>query len=319
MEMKVGNPMTALNLAFQILLIIGAGYLIRKLSLVDDRFDESLTSFIMNIALPCLIIKSLCVEFTLELLGSCIELVIATAIMWAVFMLIGQIAYYGFGKSATGRLVRFSSVYPNFTFVGLPVAEALYGDTGLFYFTVLTVPIRLVYYSTAPSMLKAGEKEKKPLIQRVKGFFSPAIVSVIVGIVFFLTGLRFPDPVGKAVYSMAGATTPLGLVLCGMNMARLGFSGMLKRPRALLTPLFRNIIAPAVMLAVLLPLPFDHMVKKTVMVYAMLPCAALMTAFTIKNDPDVNSHIESSIGVCVSTLISMVTMPLWTAIIEVVF
>ena len=72
--------MLAFQLALELIILILVGIFVQKTGMVDKKFDESLTSFLLNIALPCVIIKSLRVEFSPEELLNC-AIMIALALL----------------------------------------------------------------------------------------------------------------------------------------------------------------------------------------------------------------------------------------------
>ena len=63
--------------------------------------------------------------------------------------------------SRLGRNSALTGLYTNFTFVGIPVVEALYGDTGVFYFVVFLVPYRMIYYSSVEPLLSPPGLERR--------------------------------------------------------------------------------------------------------------------------------------------------------------
>ncbi|MDD2956780.1 MAG: hypothetical protein PHD67_10805, partial [Oscillospiraceae bacterium] len=89
----------------------------------------------------------------------------------------------------------------------------------------------------------------------------------------------------------------------------------LLRPRYLRLPLIRNLAMPAVFFFLTRLLPLDPTLSNIVVIYAALPVASLLAAFTIRYDPD--SQFESAGSVLISTLLSAVTIPLWVHILSV--
>ena len=93
----------------------------------------------------------------------------------------------------------------------------------------------------------------------------------------------------------------------------------LVRPKYLRLPLLRDLLAPAVTLAVLWLLPIDPMIKKVVVLYAALPCAGMLATYTIQFNPNPEARLEASSAILLSTLLSVATIPLWAAVLDRVF
>ena len=312
--------MLAFQLSLQLIILIVIGFFVWRLGMVDEKFDKSLTTFLINIALPCMIIKSFSAPFSSEQLINCAILIGISIVYLALCFGIGQLIYRAYGKNFTGRMLRFGAMFTNFSFVGIPVIEALYGQTGLLYFVVFVVPIRMVYYSSAKSLLSAPGTvhEKESICQQIKGWLSPPLVAVFIGLTLYITGFTFPAPIDKTISSVGAITSPLGMILCGISLGKNNMRALIK-PKYLLMPLLRNMLMPAITLAVMYFLPVDPLVAKIVVIYAALPVASLLSAFTIQYSPEPEAILESSGSVFFSILVCSITIPLWAQLAEHIF
>lgn len=312
--------MLAFQLSLQLIILIVIGFFVWRLGMVDEKFDKSLTTFLINIALPCMIIKSFSAPFSSGELINCAILVIISIVYLALCFGIGQFIYRAYGKNHTGRMLRFGAMFTNFSFVGMPVAEALYGQTGLLYFVVFIVPIRMVYYSSAKALLSppGTTREKESFWQHLKGWFSPPVVAVFVGLALYITGFTFPAPIDKTISGIGAITSPLGMMLCGISLGKNNIKSLIK-PKYLLMPILRNILIPVLTIAIMYFIPVDPLVAKIVVIYAALPVASLLAAFTIQYDPDPEARLESSGSVFFSILVCSITIPLWAQLAEYLF
>ena len=76
--------MTAAKLALELLIMIAIGYAIEKRRLVGPQFSTDLSAFVINLALPCLIIRSMQVEYSVDQLKTCGYLVLLGLLYLAV-------------------------------------------------------------------------------------------------------------------------------------------------------------------------------------------------------------------------------------------
>jgi len=143
-----------------------------------------------------MIVKSMMGTFSWDELKHCGQLVVVSIALWAITFGLAQLVYRLMGKTPSARIMRFSMTYTNFTFVGIPVIESLYGSTGVFYFVVFVVPYRMVYYSSAEPLLTPPglARKKRTLKDKLKGWFSVPVVAVFVGLILYLTQLQLPAP-----------------------------------------------------------------------------------------------------------------------------
>lgn len=309
--------MLAFQLSLQLIILIFVGFLVWRLGMVDEKFDKSLTSLLINIALPCMIIKSFSAPFSTDELINCAILVAISIVYLALCFGLGQLIYKLFRKNYTGRMLRFGAMFTNFSFVGIPVVEALYGQTGLLYFVVFVVPIRMVYYSSAKSLLSpvGTEQEKRSLPEHIRGWLSPPVVAVFIGLALYVTGFEFPTPIDKTIAGIGAITSPLGMILCGISIGKNNIKSLLK-PKYLLMPLLRNMFLPALTLMIMTLIPVDPLVAKIVVIYSALPVASLLSAFTLQYSPEPQAVLEGSGSVFFSILACSVTIPLWAQLAE---
>ncbi len=302
----------SISLAIQLILMVGAGILAVRLKIVSADFDKPLTSFLMKLCLPCMIVRSMLGDFSWEELINCGRLVILALILWAITFAVGQGLYLAMGKTTSARQMRFSCMYTNFTFVGIPVMEALYGDQGVFYFVVFLVPYRMIYYSSAEPFLSppGTERRKKTLAEQIKGWFSAPVIAVFIGLILYVTQLPLPAPVSGVINSLGGCASPLGMVLCGISLSRYDFKKLL-RLKYFLIPLVRNLALPALTLGLCLLTRLDAELAHVAVMFAALPVPSLLAAFTIQYDPDRESQFQAAATVLLSTLFSAVTIPVW--------
>ena len=103
----------------------------------------------------------------------------------------------------------------NFNFFGMPIVEALFGNEGIFYYTLLTVVARVVYYGFPPYLL--GDGHKLNLKEFARQMFCAPIIAIAVGFVLYFTQLRLPEAVVGFMDGLANTASPLGMMLCGMT------------------------------------------------------------------------------------------------------
>jgi len=309
--------MPVLQLSLQLIILIAVGVFVWRCGLVDEKFDKSLTSFLINVALPCMIIESFSAPYSPDELKNCAVLFLISIFYLALCFGIGQLVFILCGKNFTGRMLRFGAMFTNFSFVGIPVVEALYGQTGVLYFVVFIVPIRMVYYSSIKLLLSppGTAHKKQSVLSHVRGWLSPPIVAVFVGLTLYVTGISLPVPIEKTVAGIGAVTSPMGMILCGISIGKNDIRSIIKL-KYLLMPLLRNILIPAIFLAIMYFIPVDPLVAKIVVIYSALPVASLLAAFTIQYEPDSSARLESAGSVFFSILTCAVTIPLWAQLAE---
>lgn len=311
--------MTAAKLALELLLMIAIGYFAEKRRIVGEQFNTDLAAFITNISLPCLIVQSMQVPFSMDELKNCGYLLLLAVVYLAISFALAYVGWHFSPHDYRGRIMRFGMIFTNFTFMGIPVVQTLYGDRGVFYFVVFLVPIRIMYYTSAKPMLSPPHlvHEKQTFPQKLKGFLSPPVAAVLIGLTLYITGIDLPGVLGDTVSAVASICSPMGMILCGITLGKYPFRSLLRK-RCFLSAGIRCLILPAIIFCLCWAVGLEHRLMEPVVICSALPIAALSAAFTVRYDPELEAHYESAGGVLLSTLLSAATIPLWAWLLTLV-
>jgi len=315
--------MVALSLSAELLIMIASGIALRKLNLVKDEFSGQLSAFLMNIALPCLVFRSMTsLEFTIDMLKNCgIALILSIAVLVIQFC-IGQGYFLLLKKSGSGRIARYGMTITHFSFMGIPVMNNMFGDVGNLYYAVFITPVRIAFYALSKRLLISPEllKESDKKTSYWKTFVSPGIVVIPVAFLFWVMNWSLPLPLANCVKSLSATCSPMGLVLCGVVLGKYDFKRLLQLKYFKL-PLVRTLIMPAIFIILTRPLAWfgiDRMITDMVVIYTALPIASLTASFIVQYDPDPEIQFEAASCVLIATLISTITIPAWYFVLQLI-
>lgn len=310
--------MLAVKLAFEISLLVFLGFFLGKIKLFSESFEASLSKFIIDVSLPCLIVVSLNKAFDPSALSGLVTLMIMSLVMTIAFFIIGQIGHIIVGRGSSGRLLRFGTTFCNYTYFGMPVMEALFGSNGLFLYNIFCIPIRIVIYFFA-SVNFSGSSEHKSFKEILRLFITPPTVAVVIGLIFYLCNIALPEFLYEVMDSIGSTSSPLGMILCGLSLAHINIKDVFKYPKAFITVAFRCLIVPVITVLVLYFTSIDPEYIKIAVVYSALPVAAMTTSYIITYERDEHAIRESAVSLLVSTLLSIITLPLFTHLLEILF
>ena len=316
--------MTALSLAIQMAIFMCIGFFAKKGRIVDDRFSASLAAFIFNFVFPCSVIHSMQVDYDPAQVLNGGVLILVSLITMVVMLGLGILTNRITRKSDDmSRILIVNLMFTNFTYMAFPIMETLYGSLGSFYIAVYTIPVRILFYVATPLIFTLGKDEKEGVsakrIRRdvVRALLSPPVVAVPVGLVIYIFGISIPGPISGVIESLSRVAAPMGMVLCGVTMAAIPLSKILRENRVFLIAALRLLVAPAIMLGiyfvVTLWIPIDPVIAKVSILYCALPVAATTTILAIKAQSDATRAAQC---VFVTTLISIVTLPMWAEILN---
>lgn len=259
-------------------LLLAAGIVTGKLKIVDEVSTAKLSTLIVKLGQPFLIINALIgIEATPENIKSGL-LILALGTGIHIFM---AILAYLLAKPIRGfderKLTEFGMLFTNCGFIGFPILESIFGETGLFYGAFYVVSFHIFTWTWGLAILARGRDDIK--ITPKKALVNFGTIPSLIGIVIFLSGLQLPEFVTDFSGYVASLCTPISMLITGANLSRRGMKSMLTNPSVYLTSVTRLILMPlAVTTALwLVGLP-DYMVVFGCVMAAM-PTAAVITMF----------------------------------------
>ena len=312
--------MLAATLAIKLLLMNAIGVFIRKSGVVNKDFSSRLTNLILKFCIPCLVFNSVSnsAEFSLELLTNCGVVILLSAVTVLISFGVGQVFFAWNRKSGSGRILRYGLTFCHFSFMGIPVMEALFGSMGTFYYvSFFLLPVRIAYYGFSDALMtpaeQQGEKTQSIWSRTRKILLNPCMISLVLAMIFWICDWQLPDALGYCVKSMSSLSSPLALLLCGMVLGEYNFKE-LTRIKYLLLPLLRVLLMPAVIFGVsriFLLVGAEKLLCDMMVIYAALPVASLLPIYTIRFDPDLENQRNAAAASILSVLLSAVTIPIW--------
>ena len=212
-------------------------------------------------------------------------------------------------------ILAFSIVFNNTGFIGLPFIQTALGKEAGFAASIVEVVNDLFIYTLGILLIQYGKSGHKKL--DVKAMLSPGFLSVIVGLAIFLLDIPLPDCLGKALGYMGNATTAMAMFLVGAQLGEMKLARLFREKYVFEIALFRLLLIPGVLLAVLRLLSPENCLPNQVLVLmSCMPCATCQAIFARQYHLD---YKLATAYVMTTTVLLMVTLPVWSAVVTVVF
>lgn len=190
------------------------------------------------------------------------------------------------------------------TFIGLAIAEAVFGTQGLqiaVLGSALLVPVVNVTVVTLMTR-QLGGGGKSILIGLVK---NPLILSICTGVLFNLAGLNEVPVLHEIARILGSAALPIMLLCVGANLKIRGLSGSARIIGVSMIGKF--LINPAAVLLAAILLGADPLTVQVALIFAALPTGA--ASYTLAREMRGDAPLMAAI-ITAQTLISFVTLPL---------
>lgn len=281
---------------------MAVGIVCSKTKIISKESNKDLSKFVLQVVNPVMIFMSYQTDYKPELVKNLLLTFVLSLGAYAVTILLAYLLI----PSKKGREIeveRFSAIYSNCGFMGIPLVNALFGMEGVFYLTAFITVFNLIVW-THGIILISGEKSMKNII---KVFYSPTIIAIFLGIITFFLQFRLHEVPAKALEFISQINTPMAMIVSGVTMAETNVLKLLKKGRVYYVCFLRLILIPAILAALLSPLEISEKVRLTVIVAASAPPAAMCTLQCIRYGR--NSVYASEIFTA-GTILSVLTLPL---------
>ncbi|MCL2838501.1 MAG: AEC family transporter [Oscillospiraceae bacterium] len=294
--------MQVINTVAAFLVLIAIGWFVAKRKWVNDDFAKGVAKVLFNIMLPSLIIISMQYEFTPEILVTSGALILVAFAVVLVGLLIGWLFSVITGvKTYLKRIITSVMGFSNFSFMGYPVAYAVYGAEGLFYAVIFSLPFFVLAQSVGNIIL--NEKGKFGL----KKLLNPPIIAVLTGFALFVLSIELPSGIYITLELVGRSTVPLAMLLAGLLLAGAPLKAMFGEWRYFAVSALRLVLYPLLLFVVLRLLGFEGMMLGVPVIITMMPAAVKIIVSAANFDGDA---VAAAQIIMVSTILSVITVPL---------
>ena len=203
---------------------------------------------------------------------------------------------------------QFAFIFNNATFLGYPIISTTFGEQGIIPYCGFIIAFNLALFSYGIWLFKRAES--RHFIR--KTLLNPNIIAVVLGMIVFLVHAELPEIFISSIKYVAGATTPLSLLCIGFMLSTANLKKVMHSWRLLVISLIQLFLAPFVTYGLLLLMGFPKEVVIVCTLIQSLPTATSLGLFAEKYGGRVE---ESSELVVISTICSIITLPLIIAIL----
>ena len=286
-------------------IIMMLGVLIVKLKFLKSEDSRTLSVLMLYVVVPCTILSAFQVDYTPTVLAG---LGIATGA--AVFIHFFWLFLIGVLKKTLKMDVveRCSIMYTNAGNLIIPIVTSVLGEDMVIY-SVAFMAVQLFFMWTHLKSSMSGETgfDWKKIVTNVN------LICIVIGVVMFLTQLKFPALVQDTLSSVSSMIGPSAMFVIGMLIGGMNLKQLVTYRRVWLVTFFRLIVFPLTILVILKVVPLWTLVDngKEILLVTFLACMT-PAASTVTQMAQIFGNDEkyaSAINV-ITTLLCLVTMPI---------
>lgn len=328
--MKIEFIDVLITVVFLLLLAL-PGFIFAKLKMLPQKTAEALSTIVLYCCQSVLVITSFQKrayesQIGLNMLYCALLATIVHIIMFAILKLV-------FIKRSADdkiRVVKYASVFSNCGFMGLPFLQSLFSGAAqtevLIYGAVIIAVFNLLNWTFGVYIMTGDKKQVSPK----KILLNPVIVSLVIGFLLFVILQKplidtapedsFMDGVlTKFMQSMnylADMVTPCSMIVIGIRLANVNFRQLFLDKWAYIVAFFKLIVMPFIAILAVAFLPINSEVQYAVFFLLAMPTATSTAMFAVKFGGDGDF---ASVAVLLSTVLSVITIPLMFLIMSGVF
>lgn len=295
------------NLQLMMFSLIMIGLFFKKAGIVGKTGQKNITDLVIDIILPCNIIKSFMVEFSVDIIKDFAEIFIISILIQICCVLLGKFMFLR-TTEARKKCLKYGTICSNAGFMGNPIAEGVFGSMGLTLASIYLIPQRIMMWSEGIAVFTEAPS-KKALVKKV--LRHPCIIACAVGIVLMFTGWSPPVFVNEVITAISNCNTAMSMMVIGMILADADPKTLIDKDILFFTGL-RLAVIP---LLVWLPCQIanvEGLVKGVSVLLAAMPAGATTTILASKYDGDAEFAVKM---VVFSTAASLITTPIWSIIL----
>lgn len=287
---------------FVVLMVIG--YIGARTKLLNGEFTKAASKLTMNVFMTATILNSV-IANPPQLSGG--EL---ARVMLACFVSVG----FGYLLSALiVRLLPFQRErkplmellisVTNTMFIGVPVAEPIFGSQAVFYIAMSCIPFNVFLYTYGIwRMNQSGERVKL----NGKDMVSVPLIATIAALLIFVLNIPMPGVVKELCNTLSAATMPMSMLVIGSSLGGVSLLDAFKEKNLYFASLMRLVLVPLLTLPVLKLITTDPVLLGAMVIIAGCPSAVMVTVLAIQYGRDAE---YTSKGILLNTVLSMVTLP----------
>lgn len=289
----------------ELFLVMVMGFVLVKTHLLKTEESKSLSIVTLYLVMPCVIINAFQVKYTESIRNGLLLAFAAAVLIHIALLILVKVLEKIFHLDAVEKA---SIMYSNAGNLIIPIVTSILGKEWVIYSSAF-ISVQLILLWTHGRMVLC--EEKKIDLKRI--LLNINMITIFVGILFFVTRFQLPDIIKKTLESVSAMIGPISMVVAGMLIANMSFKQIFAYKRIYIVTFLKMIICPVI---ILLLLKYGGMANllsdgKMILLISLLatitPSASIVTQMAQIYGK--NGEYASVINV-VTTIVCIVTMPI---------
>lgn len=299
--MSFSNIFTQVSTLFLLILV---GYFIRYKNLIDKEFTSKLSALVLSIFLPAMILSSMQIDYNSNMMSKIIILFFLSFITYLISFIVAYSLKFVFKDDNDLGIYQYSVMFSNVGFMGYPVIESIFGDSGIFYAAIFNLPFNLIIMTLGVYLLCNGNSNYN---FSFRTFINPIIISILIGFILFIFKIKLPSFANNTLNLLGDVTTPLSMLIIGSMICEVPIKECFINKKVYLVSFIRLLGTPFILYFVFKGFVNDNLLLYIPVILTSMPIAT--NTAIMANKYKANAPLASQL-VFISTLFSILTIPL---------
>ena len=293
-------------------LLLATGMLLYKIGMITDEGNRQMAGVVLYVVAPLLILDTYSMEYDATITKNMLLGFLLSAISIIIGILISYVLKFR-SKPESFSTERFTVIFTNCGFMGIPLAQAVFGDIGVIYCTTYITMFNLFVWTYGLALMRGKSSSKSNLKEKLKPFLTPTMFCIVIGLLVYFLQIPMPKQIKSAVGYISSMNTPLAMIVSGIYIAQGDLLGALRKGRVYVVSAMKCLAVPFFMIFVLMFLPFDEKLKTTILILSACPSGAngMLFANRFGGDAKTASNVFT-----VTTIASIVCIPFMIMVSE---
>lgn len=288
---------------FKLFALLLLGYYLNKRNYFNSEINSKLSDLVVKFTAPALIISSVCAKQPANK-GDVLKVVFIGVILYLILPILAFLftKLIRVEKNKEG-VYQMLFIFSNVSFMSYPIVQSLYGDTAIFYNTLLHMPFNILIFTYGEYLLSKGDSK---LNIKVTDILSPGVISAMVAIIIYFWDINVPSFISTTCSFLGGITTPLSMLILGSVLSGYPIKELFSEKRIYIISFIKLIIMPFIVFFISKLIFTDPVIIGVATLSMGMPAASMCVMLSVKYEGQIKT---ASVGVFLTTIWSLISIP----------
>jgi len=288
-------------------LIALTGLGLKKWGKIDNTLKTPISNIMMYLVSPLLVLNCFLRPYDKKEFQIWMVALIFGTLVHIVFIFAARLLFKSKDDDTYSGINRFAVVYSNARFIGIPLVQASFGETGVFYLMAFIVASGIFIWSSGAKDVSGGTFK----IDLKKILINPTMIAAYASLMIYLLQIPLGDIITGACGYICNVNTALSMFFIGLLLSEIRWKGILSDRGVIRTSFVRLILLPLICLGmgVVMNMLFPGAYTDIILITLIASSAPAATATAMMANIFGSDDVYAGKIVALTTGLSMITVP----------